>query len=140
MAYRGYPVTKKPRYLVEHVPAVPRAAVEAAKVRTRLLAQVDERRNTRDSDPYRAGRPLSCGNTEISRLARPQRAGCTARQVTAAGQVRHGLAHRTRAGDPGHARFFLPPDHALVLAAVRVVSPRGLRSAGLQATNEDPSD
>ena len=41
------PVTKKRTYLDEVVPAGPRAAREAEKARTRLLAQVDERRNPR---------------------------------------------------------------------------------------------
>lgn len=41
------PVSKKRHYLVETVPAGPRAAREAEKVRTRLLNQVDEKRNPR---------------------------------------------------------------------------------------------
>src|SRR6266508_4598843 len=41
------PVSKKKHYLVETVPAGPTAANEAEKVRTRLLNQVDERRNPR---------------------------------------------------------------------------------------------
>src|SRR3954447_9075721 len=41
------PVSKKKHYLVETVPAGPRAAREAEKVRTRLLNQVDEKRNPR---------------------------------------------------------------------------------------------
>lgn len=41
------PVTKRRHYLHETVPAGPSAAREAEKVRTRLLAQVDERRNPR---------------------------------------------------------------------------------------------
>ena len=41
------PVTKKRLYLEETIPAGPRAAKEAEKARTRLLAQVDERRNPR---------------------------------------------------------------------------------------------
>jgi len=41
------PVTKRAHYLVEHVPAGPRAAGQAEKVRIRLLAQVDEKRNPR---------------------------------------------------------------------------------------------
>jgi integrase len=41
------PITKKRHYLVEIVPAGPNAAKEAEKVRTRLLNQVDERRNPR---------------------------------------------------------------------------------------------
>jgi integrase len=41
------PVTKKRHFLTETVPAGPRAAKEAEQVRTRLLAQVDERRNPR---------------------------------------------------------------------------------------------
>jgi hypothetical protein len=41
------PVSKKKHYLVETVPSGPAAAREAEKVRTRLLAHVDERRNRR---------------------------------------------------------------------------------------------
>src|SRR6266511_4457220 len=41
------PVSKKKHYLVETVPAGPMAARDAEKVRTRLLNQVDERRNPR---------------------------------------------------------------------------------------------
>jgi hypothetical protein len=41
------PVSKKKHYLVETVPSGPAAARDAEKVRTRLLAQVDERRNPR---------------------------------------------------------------------------------------------
>jgi integrase len=41
------PLTGKRNYLTEVVPAGPGAAKEAEKVRTRLLTQVDERRNPR---------------------------------------------------------------------------------------------
>ena len=41
------PVSKKKHHLVEIVPAGPTAAKEAEKVRTRLLSQVDEKRNPR---------------------------------------------------------------------------------------------
>ena len=41
------PVSKKKHYLVETVPAGPSAARDAEWVRTRLLNQVDERRNPR---------------------------------------------------------------------------------------------
>src|SRR2546421_8855321 len=41
------PVTGKRHDLVEVVPAGRRAAAEAEKVRTRLLSQLDERRNPR---------------------------------------------------------------------------------------------
>jgi hypothetical protein len=41
------PVSKKKHYLVETVPAGPKAAREAEKVRTRPLNQVDEKRNPR---------------------------------------------------------------------------------------------
>jgi integrase len=41
------PVTGKRHDLVEVVPAGPKAAAEAEKVRTRLLSQLDERRNPR---------------------------------------------------------------------------------------------
>src|SRR5262249_13674061 len=41
------PVTKKRHYLVETIPAGPNAARVAEKARTRLLNQVDERRNPR---------------------------------------------------------------------------------------------
>ena len=41
------PVSKKKHYLVETVPAGPKAAKDAEKVRTRLLNQVDEKRNPR---------------------------------------------------------------------------------------------
>jgi integrase/DNA-binding transcriptional regulator YhcF (GntR family) len=41
------PVSKKRLYLEETIPAGPRAAKEAEKARTRLLAQMDERRNPR---------------------------------------------------------------------------------------------
>jgi len=41
------PVTKRRHYLHETIPAGPTAQREAEKVRTRLLAQVDERRNPR---------------------------------------------------------------------------------------------
>jgi hypothetical protein len=41
------PVTKKPHYLVETIPAGPGAQREAENVRTRFQAQVDERRNPR---------------------------------------------------------------------------------------------
>src|SRR4051794_9223541 len=41
------PVSKRKHYLTETVPAGPTAAKEAEKLRTRLLAQVDERRNPR---------------------------------------------------------------------------------------------
>jgi len=40
-------VPKKKHYLVETIPAGPRAAREAEKARTKLLAQVDEKRNPR---------------------------------------------------------------------------------------------
>jgi integrase len=43
------PVSKKKLYLVETVPAGPKAAKEAEKARTRLLSQVDEKRNPRTS-------------------------------------------------------------------------------------------
>ena len=39
------PVSKRKHYLVETVPAGPSAARDAERVRTRLLNQVDERRN-----------------------------------------------------------------------------------------------
>ena len=46
--YAGYDsVSKKPLYLDETVPAGPGAAKEAERLRTRLLAEVDERRNPR---------------------------------------------------------------------------------------------
>jgi hypothetical protein len=38
------PVSKKKYFLTETVPAGPKAAATAEKVRTRLLGQVDERR------------------------------------------------------------------------------------------------
>ena len=41
------PVSKKKHFLVETVPAGPSAARDAERVRTRLLNQVDERRNPR---------------------------------------------------------------------------------------------
>src|SRR6266536_4244421 len=41
------PVSKKKHYLVETIPAGPKAEKLAEKARTRLLAQVDERRNPR---------------------------------------------------------------------------------------------
>jgi integrase len=41
------PVSKRRHYLVQTVPAGPEAAREAEKARTRLLSQVDERRNPR---------------------------------------------------------------------------------------------
>ena len=41
------PITKKRHYLKETVPAGPRAAATAEKVRTRLLKQVDDRRAPR---------------------------------------------------------------------------------------------
>ena len=41
------PVSKKRLYLDETIPAGPGAAKQAEKARTRLLAQVDERRNPR---------------------------------------------------------------------------------------------
>src|SRR5213078_2305134 len=41
------PVTKKKHFLVQTVPAGPRAAKEAEKARTSLLSQVDEQRNPR---------------------------------------------------------------------------------------------
>ena len=41
------PVSKKRHYLVETVAAGPSAARDAERVRTRLLNQVDERRNPR---------------------------------------------------------------------------------------------
>jgi integrase len=41
------PVTKKRHYLDEVIPAGPKAAKEAERARTRLLAQVDDRRNPR---------------------------------------------------------------------------------------------
>src|SRR3954447_10777798 len=43
------PLTGKRHHLTEVVPAGPKAAKEAEKVRTRLLADVDERRNPRTS-------------------------------------------------------------------------------------------
>jgi hypothetical protein len=41
------PLTDKRHYLTETIPPGPRAARDAEKARTRLLAQVDERRNPR---------------------------------------------------------------------------------------------
>ena len=41
------PLSKKRHYLVETIPAGPRAAREAEKARTRLLAEVDQQRNPR---------------------------------------------------------------------------------------------
>jgi integrase len=43
------PITNKRHYLTETVPAGPKAAKQAEKVRTRLLAEVDERRSPRTS-------------------------------------------------------------------------------------------
>ncbi|MDN5929983.1 MAG: site-specific integrase, partial [Pseudonocardia sp.] len=43
------PLSGKRHYLTETVPAGPKAAKQAEKVRTRLLAEVDERRNPRTS-------------------------------------------------------------------------------------------
>jgi integrase len=43
------PLTKQRHYLREVVPAGPRAAKEAEKVRTRLLGEIDDRRNPRTS-------------------------------------------------------------------------------------------
>jgi integrase len=45
--YAGVDPVSKKNYLVETVPAGPKAAREAEKVRTRLLNQVDEKRNPR---------------------------------------------------------------------------------------------
>ena len=46
--YSGYdPVTGRRHYLTETMPAGPDAAKLAEKARTRLLGQVDERRNPR---------------------------------------------------------------------------------------------
>ena len=39
------PISKKPLYLTETVPPGPRQAREAEQARTRLLNQVDEKRN-----------------------------------------------------------------------------------------------
>jgi integrase len=48
VVYAGIdPISKRRHYLTEVVPAGPRCAREAEKVRTRLLGQVDERRNPR---------------------------------------------------------------------------------------------
>jgi integrase len=48
VVYAGVdPISKRRHYLHEVVPAGPRAAKEAEKVRTRLLAEVDDRRNPR---------------------------------------------------------------------------------------------
>ena len=41
------PISKRRMYLSEVVPAGPRAGDQAERVRTRLLSQVDERRNPR---------------------------------------------------------------------------------------------
>ena len=41
------PITKRRHYLTETIPAGPTAHREAEKARTRLLAQVDEKRNPR---------------------------------------------------------------------------------------------
>jgi hypothetical protein len=41
------PITKKPHHLTEVVPAGPKAAKQAEKVRTRLLSEVDEQRSAR---------------------------------------------------------------------------------------------
>src|ERR687894_2798702 len=41
------PISKKRLYLTELVPAGPKARKEAERVRTRMLSQVDERRNPR---------------------------------------------------------------------------------------------
>ncbi len=41
------PISDKRHYLTEVAPPGPRAAKDAEKVRTRLLAEVDERRNPR---------------------------------------------------------------------------------------------
>jgi hypothetical protein len=41
------PITRKKHHLTEVVPAGPKAAKEAEKVRTKLLAEVDQRRNPR---------------------------------------------------------------------------------------------
>lgn len=43
------PISHKRHYLTKVVPAGPKAAKEAEKVRTRLLAEVDDRRNPRPS-------------------------------------------------------------------------------------------
>jgi integrase len=46
--FAGYdPLTKQRHYLTEVVPAGPKAAAEAEKVRTRLLSQVDQQRSPR---------------------------------------------------------------------------------------------
>src|SRR3954469_18759495 len=51
-AYAGIdPLTKKKHHLTETVPAGPSAVRDAEKVRTRWLAQVDERRNPRTRRP-----------------------------------------------------------------------------------------
>lgn len=47
-------LTGKRNYLVETVPAGPKAVAEAEKVRTRLVNQVDERRNPRHLSPIEA--------------------------------------------------------------------------------------
>jgi len=60
------PVSGQRHDLIEIVPAGPKAAAEAEKVRTRLLQQVDEKRNSRtratvnqllDRCPYSRSRP-----------------------------------------------------------------------------------
>ena len=65
------PVSKKRHYLVETIPAGPRAAKEAEKARTRLLAEVDERRNprTRATVSHLLDRWLAVAELEPTTLA-----------------------------------------------------------------------
>ena len=50
VVYAGIdPISKKRHYLKETIPAGPRAAAAAEKVRTRLLKQIDDRRAPRTS-------------------------------------------------------------------------------------------
>jgi hypothetical protein len=73
------PVSKKRLYLEETIPAGPRAAKEAEKARTRLLAQVDERHNPRTRATVNQ---MSTATSPSSTLNQPPGAPTTATYAT----------------------------------------------------------
>lgn len=66
------PISHQRHYLTETVPAGPHAAREAEKVRTRLLAQLDERRNARTKATVNQLMDRYLEVVDISRSTRPE--------------------------------------------------------------------
>jgi len=70
------PITGKRHGLIEAVPACPRAEAEAERVRSRLLNQIDERRNPRTKATVNQLMDRYLDVLDIGETSRPAYIGC----------------------------------------------------------------